>query len=115
MLGQILGMRVTSGGIPLGIPAPTAPKFDTAYDALEKRIDSLELACAGLWQLLKTKHGYTDEELVRVISEVDARDGAVDGRMQNTGQLCPHCGRQMLTKARGKCLWCGAELAKAPF
>jgi hypothetical protein len=82
-------------------------------DFLEDRIDALELACAGLWRLLKAKHGYTDDELAAAITDVDAADGKVDGKMRSRPSECPACGRQLLTRSREKCSWCGARLPGA--
>jgi hypothetical protein len=87
----------------------------TKDQVLEARLEALELACGGLWELLKTKHGYSDEELVRVIHELDARDGVMDGRVTPLKENCPNCGRQLVTKQRKRCVWCGAELALKPF
>lgn len=82
---------------------------------LEKRIEHLELACAGLWEILKEKHGYSDEDLVAAIREVDLRDGKEDGRVRMTEAKCPHCGRQLLARRSKNCSWCGQEVATSPF
>lgn len=82
---------------------------------LSRRVDGLELACVGLWELLKTKHGYTDEELVATIQEVDLRDGKLDGRVTKTVTNCESCGRQLLTRRSPNCHWCGAEVPKGIF
>ncbi len=82
---------------------------------LNRRIESLELACAGLWELLKAKNGYTDEELVAVIREVDLRDGKEDGRVRPTDEKCPSCGRQLLSRKSPNCSWCGADLGRGPL
>ncbi len=75
---------------------------------LESRLHSLELACAGLWELLKQKNGYTDDELVDLIKQLDQKRGAHAGTTGPT--VCPKCGHQMLTHNHSKCLWCGANL-----
>ena len=82
---------------------------------LEKRVEHLELACAGLWELLKFKLNCTDEELVNAIQTVDARDGVVDGRAGPAAGVCPSCHRKLLTKSSNKCSWCGADLQLDPF
>ena len=87
-----------------------------AVHPLESRIEALELACAGLWELLKTKHGYTNEELVKAVRDVDGRDGAIDGKMRPTGrEACPHCHRMLLTRKSLRCNWCGGELGRSPL
>lgn len=88
---------------------------DSALIPVESRIDALELACAAMWELLKTKGGLTDEELVRTIQEIDARDGSIDGKMRPTLENCPTCNRRIVTRSRKRCVWCGAELRASPF
>ena len=97
-------------------PADTRLAVEQGTQALEARVDSLELACAGLWQLLKQKHGYTDEDIVAAIHEVDAADGSVDGKHRlNQRLMCPHCHRQLLTQRSKNCNWCGKEISRPPF
>ena len=106
MLDEIFGLYTP----PVEMPSPHQNL------ALEARVDALELACAGLWELLKTKSGYSDEELVSVIKQVDARDGLVDGRTTPiVGEVCPKCGKRLLTRKRNHCVWCGAELTGKIF
>ena len=88
---------------------------ESAVMTVESRLDHLESACAGLWALLKTKHGYSDEELVAAIQEVDARDGVMDGKIGRVSQNCPHCQRKLLTRDSPKWSWCGGSLAARPL
>ncbi|MBL8059517.1 MAG: hypothetical protein JNK63_02240 [Chthonomonas sp.] len=86
-----------------------------AVSGVTERLDALELACAGLWDLLKTKHGYTDAELVAAIQVVDGRDGTVDGKVSHATEACPYCKRAPLVRNPKKCSWCGAELVRTPL
>lgn len=94
-----------------------AASAQSAVHGLEERVQSLELACAGMWEMMKKITGCTDEQLVEMIREVDARDGWVDGKItvQTAGRTCPNCKRQILTKSSPKCIWCSAELPKTVF
>lgn len=78
--------------------------------SVQQRLEALELSCAGLWQLLKNKHGYTDAELIEEIHKIDAMDGQIDGKVGQAAQVCPSCGHKLLTKSSPKCSWCGADL-----
>lgn len=80
-----------------------------------RRIESLELACAGLWELLKTKHGYSDEELVAAIHKIDMLDGKIDGHARHPDETCPHCGRKLLSRSSPNCSWCGREIERNPI
>ena len=82
---------------------------------IEARLHSLEMACAGLWELLKQKYGYTDQELMDVIKQVDQRRAAQANSPTSDANVCPKCGHKMLTHNHNKCLWCGADLAATPF
>lgn len=88
---------------------------EDAVSGYESRLDALELACAGLWDLLKTKHGYTDEELVAAIHTVDARDGVADGKVTPITAECPRCHRKPLIRNPKKCAWCGEPIAARGF
>jgi hypothetical protein len=119
MLGFLFGNYVGMYGAPLG-PISSAPATPPAQPnaqltLLQSRVDSLELACAALWRLLKDKNGLTDEQLQAVIHEVDAADGTVDGKIRRQGGVCPHCQNRILSRTAGKCLWCGAPLNDGPF
>lgn len=94
-----------------------APRMNPSAEVLELkyRVESLELACAGLWELLKFKLGCTDEELIKAVEVVDGRDGEVDGKIRKAGDLCPSCGRQRLTRQSAKCAWCGGTLRASPL
>ena len=90
-------------------------KVASAVLPLETRLDYLELACAGLWKILKERHGYSDDELVSAIQEVDARDGKVDGKVSRVARACPHCQRTLLTRDAPRCSWCGGTLGHRPL
>lgn len=83
--------------------------------ALEHRVEALELACAGLWELLKFKLHCTDDELIAAVRAVDARDGMVDGKVTPAPARCPNCQRDSPVRRSPKCVWCGANLGKSPL
>lgn len=116
MFQFLLGPRFVSQPTSFG-PSTADVKLaaEQATMEVERRLESLELACAGLWELLKNKHGYTEEELIQAIREVDARDGTVDGKLNTGTRKCPACQRPQLTKKSPKCSWCGAEMSSSPF
>ncbi len=75
------------------------------------QLQALELTCAALWTILKEKNGYTDEELIKAIHDVDARDGTVDAKISEAARVCPLCKRKVLTRNPTKCSWCGGNLS----
>jgi len=117
MLGYLFGNYSGLYGAPFG-PISQSPTTSTSAGqvaSLQHRVDSLELACAALWKLLKQQNGYTDDQLKAVIHEVDAADGAPDGKLTSQGGVCPHCQHRILSRTATKCLWCGAPLNDEPF
>lgn len=95
--------------------AEVASRIESSQLPIENRLRSLETACAGLWALLKEKHGYSDDELVRTIEALDAADGSADGRIEKPQTTCPHCGRRQLIRNPVHCAWCGADLPHSPL
>lgn len=83
---------------------------EDAVRATDQKIEALELTCAAMWTIFKDKLGVTDEELIKAIHEVDARDGVVDGKISQSSRECPHCHRKVLTRNPTKCAWCGGDL-----
>ena len=69
----------------------------------------------ALWTILKEKHGYGDDELVRRIEEIDFRDDKLDGRVApSPPKPCPKC-NQPLAKRRLSCIYCGTVTTRDPF
>ena len=101
------GTGPTTGDVNLSVEAAMIPVND--------RIDSLELAFAGLWRLMKERYGVTDQELIEAIQQVDAEDGQVDGKRKIGRAQCAECGRDALTRNGKRCSWCGALLNRAPI
>jgi uncharacterized protein YhdP len=83
-------------------------------DRAQATIDALALSCAAMWELLSEKLGVKDDQLMAKIEEIDLRDGKLDGRIAGVKQACRGCGRTNNAK-RGKCLYCGTILPRAPF
>lgn len=108
--------RFPSPSLSTGISAQQARNTaESTVRPLENRVDHLQLACAALWMILKKHHGYTDDELIAAIREVDEMDGSADGKIRNPNATCPHCNRKLLTASRDKCSWCGKDLMSSPI
>ncbi len=74
-------------------------------------VNRLLMITEALWGILREKHGYTDDELVRRVYEIDAADGTLDGRKsRGPAKDCPHCARKLARK-RPRCLYCGKLVA----
>lgn len=79
---------------------------------MEKRVNHLALHCQAMWELLRERAEFSEDQLVAKVLEVDLRDGRNDGRISMQITDCPSCGRKTNSK-RTSCVICGVELPKA--
>jgi hypothetical protein len=85
-------------------------------DVLKLYIERLSMIAEALWTILREQHGYSDEELMRRITEIDLRDGKLDGRITaDEAPRCPQCKRQHVARHRPMCLYCGCTIGADPF
>ncbi|HEY7545580.1 MAG TPA: hypothetical protein VID27_11890, partial [Blastocatellia bacterium] len=89
-----------------------ANRSQADIDVLKLYIERLSMITEALWSMLREQYGYSDEELLRRITEIDLRDGVLDGRVAaSEAVLCPQCKRRHLAKHRPMCLYCGSVIA----
>ena len=82
---------------------------------LRQRVELLALANQALFEILQNRLGLTEEEVLTRMAEIDARDGAKDGKITSKVTDCPRCRRKVSTN-RQKCMFCGElVLAGSPF
>ena len=78
------------------------------------RFERLELVCEAMWNLLKSRHRLSDDELIASVRRIDLSDGVADGRKAKAGMTCERCGR-MNSVRQNQCIYCGAWLDREPF
>lgn len=84
-------------------------------DLLKADVERLLMITEALWTILKEKHGYEDNELIKRIVTIDMRDGKLDGKVAvSPPQKCPKCDRTLF-KNRPRCLYCGEPVIADPF
>jgi hypothetical protein len=88
-----------------------AKQAQTSVDLMQHDIDRLLMITEALWLFMKTQHGYSDEDLVKVITEIDQRDSLSPKHVPVT---CPGCGRVNSGK-RSVCIYCGKPIPMDPF
>ena len=70
-------------------------------------VERLLMITKTLWSIVKEDHQYDDEDLVRRVLEIDARDGRVDGRLAaQKHRDCWSCHRPLM-RDRRRCIYCG--------
>jgi hypothetical protein len=98
-----------------GTGGGAAERLRGELDALRNDVERLMMITEALWTMLAEQYGYTEEELVRRIHDIDLRDGRLDGKVASAGpSKCPHCGR-VLEKSRPYCIYCGKPVLQDPF
>lgn len=113
-IGNIIGSNA-GATLAASEASSRAMRAETDVAMLTSRVDALELSCAALFKLLKEKHGYSNEDLVKAIHEIDMEDGKADGKLTRQMTECPHCHRRILARNSTKCLWCGAVINPSPI
>ncbi len=85
----------------------------SVIDILDGDVERLFMLTEALWGFMKKEHGYTDEQLLDMITDIDLSDGKLDGRKTTEAVQCPNCGRSV-SKARPVCIYCGKEVPIEP-
>ena len=92
----------------------TASETSRQSEFIKEDIDKLYMITQALWELLKAECGYTDDTLMKKITEIDLSDGRLDGKVAKKERPnCPSCGRKM--GRLQTCLYCGAMATRCPF
>jgi hypothetical protein len=84
---------------------------------LRGEVERLLMITEALWTIIQEEHGYSEEELIKRIAQIDIRDGKLDGKVATQPKEiseCPDCGRPVGRK-RTCCLYCGTPLVRKPF
>ena len=80
-------------------------------EQLEFSLQRMALASQAMWELMRSRLGITETELLAKIKEIDLRDGVEDQRMTPHVTTCPECGKTLNTK-NSSCIYCGATIRK---
>lgn len=103
--------RETSGPVS-PVPRTLAGKGGDAerIKALEREHERLKLVTMALFEVLRDRHGVSEEELRQKIREIDLRDNRLDGKLTPARKVvkCEACSRTMLGSAMA-CPYCGQE------
>jgi hypothetical protein len=84
----------------------------TRIQELERQVETLQMTCGAIWELLGPRAGFGPEDLGRRIDEIDLRDGRLDGRLAPPAVECGGCGKR-IGGHRTTCYYCGTVLTHA--
>ena len=74
----------------------------------QRQLDKSMMLIEALWTLCREAHGWTDQQLVDRVTDIDLRDGQLDGKVAHAARPCAECGRTIAAD-RDQCMWCGRE------
>ncbi|MBT3199304.1 MAG: hypothetical protein HN350_05260 [Phycisphaerales bacterium] len=84
-------------------------------EALSLDVEKLFMITEALWNILKEKHGYTDDDLNVMVQDIDLRDGQLDGKVaKKPNPPCQKCGRVLMAR-HPVCIYCGTVSVRGPF
>jgi hypothetical protein len=75
---------------------------------LRQRLDRLEMITEALWSVIKSRTDASEAEALRLVEEIDMRDGKLNGRTVSVPHNCAKCSR-VVSSATGICPYCGAQ------
>jgi hypothetical protein len=98
------------------VAARTASEVRAQNEAIQFDVEKLLMITEALWLMMKQQHGYTDEQLVQMIQDIDLRDGKLDGKAGKSTETptCPQCARPT-NRRQSRCLYCGTVVPQKPF
>lgn len=93
-----------------------ADRAHSKASSVEFDVEKLFLVTHALWSILKEKHGYSDDDLIKRVTEIDLLDGKLDGKLSRTESRpnCAKCGRKIMGQ-RDCCMYCGQRTTTSPF
>lgn len=101
--GQIRSARAAAGAA-----QSAAGSVRTDMAELRRQLDKTMMILEAVWSLCREAHGWTDQQLVDRVTEIDLRDGQLDGKVRRVARPCPGCGRA-IGADKSACMWCGTS------
>lgn len=84
----------------------TAEQTRTEVEALETRVERLKLVTRALWEIVRDNTPITEAMLEAKVTEIDRRDGQVDGRTSPGVLACQQC-KRTIQRGQDACQYCG--------
>ena len=92
--------------------ADKAQELSQEIVSLRQRLDRLEMVVEALWTVVKSKTNASEAEALRLIEEIDLRDGHLNGRTVRAPESCARCSR-VVSATTGICPYCGSQNIRA--
>ena len=89
--------------------------LQTRLKSLEDNLAKALMINEALWEIIKSNHKLSDDDLNDKLYAIDMRDGLLDGKNQrNTPVKCPNCKRPVSPR-HSACLYCGQIIDDSIF
>lgn len=75
---------------------------------VRKKYNHMMLMNQAMWEILEEKLGVTKKQLADKMTEIDMRDGELNGKMVQEAPDCPQCGAKICVEV-GHCQFCGYQ------
>ena len=110
VLGYSAGSQTASRAASLARSAAAGDAIihTNRIEDINERIDAMALILRGMWALLE-EQGFTNQQLLAKLEELDLSDGTADGRVHHGPVPCPSCDSKV-PPGLSKCQYCGAEI-----
>lgn len=95
-------------------PTSSSLNADHEIEYLKMQVERLFMISEALWEFIKEKNGLEDSELFRMVMDIDAKDGRIDGKVAPQPTKCPEC-NHILPRTKPFCLYCGTYVVKKVF
>ena len=114
MSGYVLGQRSAAQAAAFSRSAGAADGLSSMMkdNELDERIDRLLLLVEAMWSLMR-EQGFSDEDLMAKLVELDEADGVADGRRTRQPSVCRKCGSKVAASLSA-CQFCGQALTSEP-
>jgi hypothetical protein len=109
VLGYSAGSATASRAASLARSAAVADgtHHTNRIEDLNERIDTMAMLMRGMWALLE-EQGFTAEQLMAKMEELDMADGTADGQVKSPPVRCRSCD-SMVPAYMANCQYCGAQ------
>ena len=114
MLEFALGMSAAQKGaarsasLARSMGAGDAGRQANLLEDMNDQFDRILLIIQAMWALME-EQGFTEEQLIAKIQELDSQDGSVDGRVGSAPSDCRECGSKVAAGLT-RCQICGSEI-----
>lgn len=108
VLGYSAGSKTASRAASLARSAAVgdATIHTNRIEDLNERIDAMAMIMRGMWALLE-EQGFTTDQLMAKLEELDHADGIPDGQIKSPPVRCRSCD-SMVPAGMANCQYCGA-------